>query len=68
MHVFSHHHFHTPPPPRKRGKIAPRTTPLRIGVPPGTVVRKKRGGTVLGELINVGDTLCVARGGRGMLL
>lgn len=50
---------------RKRGKVIPRTPPLRVGVPPGTVVRKKRGGVVLGELINVGDTLCVARGGRG---
>lgn len=52
---------------KKRGKVVPRTPPLRVGVPPGTVVRRKRGGAVLGELINVGDTLCVARGGRGAL-
>lgn len=50
---------------KKRGKVVPRTPPLRVGVPPGTVVRRKRGGAVLGELINVGDTLCVVRGGRG---
>ena len=30
---------------------------LRIGVPPGTVVKKKKGGQLLGELINPGVRL-----------
>ena len=45
----------------------PRTQPLRIGVPLGTVVKRKRGGTLLGELTAAGQTLVVARGGKGGL-
>lgn len=33
----------------------------------GTVVKRKRGGALLGELMNPGDTLLVARGGKGGL-
>ncbi len=53
---------------RRRGKqAAPRTQPLRIGVPMGTVVKRKRGGALLGELTNPGEILLVARGGKGGL-
>ena len=45
----------------------PRTQPLRIGVPLGTVVKRKRGGALLGELTAAGQTLVVARGGNGGL-
>ncbi|EIE18459.1 GTP-binding protein Obg/CgtA [Coccomyxa subellipsoidea C-169] len=54
--------------PRRRGKqAAQRTQPLRIGVPMGTVVKRKRGGALLGELTNPGEILLVARGGKGGL-
>jgi hypothetical protein len=33
----------------------------------GTVVKRKRGGALLGELTNPGQTLLVARGGKGGL-
>jgi GTP-binding protein len=36
-----------------------------LPVPPGTVVRNADTGAELGELLNPGDTLLVARGGRG---
>ena len=36
-----------------------------LPVPPGTVVRDADTGEELGELIQPGDRLCVARGGRG---
>lgn len=36
-----------------------------LPVPPGTVVRDGAGGEVLGEILRPGDTLLVARGGRG---
>lgn len=52
---------------RGRGKQAPRTAPLKLRVPMGTVVKRKRGGALVGELIRPGDTLLVARGGRGGL-
>lgn len=38
---------------------------LYLPVPPGTVVRVARTEDVLGELLRAGDTLRVARGGRG---
>ncbi len=38
---------------------------VTLPVPAGTVVRDLDTGDVLGELLEVGDTLCVARGGRG---
>lgn len=42
-----------------------KTPALEIPVPPGTVVKKKGSGAFLGELLNPGDRLLVARGGRG---
>ncbi|KAK9842086.1 hypothetical protein WJX81_007789 [Elliptochloris bilobata] len=41
------------------------TPPLRIPVPLGTVVKRRRGGALLGELLRPGQTLVVARGGAG---
>ena len=41
------------------------TPALRIPVPLGTVVKRKRGGALLGELLRPGQTLTVARGGSG---
>jgi len=38
---------------------------LYLPVPPGTVVRDADTGTQLGEVLSGGDTLLVARGGRG---
>eukprot|EP00850_Spirogloea_muscicola_P011475 SM000071S21099 [mRNA] locus=s71:455398:458842:+ [translate_table: standard] len=40
---------------------------LRILVPVGTVVKRKRNGKVLSDLTNHGDEVLVARGGRGGL-
>ncbi|HEX6107746.1 MAG TPA: GTPase ObgE [Gemmatimonadales bacterium] len=36
-----------------------------LPVPPGTVVRDAATGALLGEILHAGDTLLVARGGRG---
>jgi GTP-binding protein len=47
---------------RSRGKSAPA---LIVPVPPGTVVRDADTGDLLGDLTTPGDTLVVARGGRG---
>jgi GTP-binding protein len=38
---------------------------LYLPVPPGTEVRDADSGTLLGEVLKAGDTLLVARGGRG---
>jgi GTP-binding protein len=38
---------------------------LELAVPPGTVVRDTSTGELLGELVEPGDRLVVARGGRG---
>eukprot|EP00252_Welwitschia_mirabilis_P003415 TRINITY_DN13490_c0_g1_i1.p1 TRINITY_DN13490_c0_g1~~TRINITY_DN13490_c0_g1_i1.p1 ORF type:complete len:499 (-),score=113.88 TRINITY_DN13490_c0_g1_i1:145-1641(-) len=38
---------------------------LRIPVPVGTVVKRKRGGKLLADLAHAGDEILVARGGRG---
>jgi GTP-binding protein len=38
---------------------------LRLPVPPGTIVRDAETGERLGELLEAGDELIVARGGRG---
>lgn len=51
----------------ERMRVAPDAKPLRIPVPPGTVVRRKRTGTLLGDLTEPGQALLVARGGRGGL-
>ncbi len=48
-----------------KGRHAASASELRIRVPPGTVVRYDEGGNVCGELIEDGDELLVARGGRG---
>ena len=47
---------------RSRGRSAPALT---VPVPPGTVVRDADTGDLLGDLTSPGDTLVVARGGRG---
>lgn len=39
--------------------------PLMVAVPPGTVVRDMQSDIVLGDLTEVGQTVVVARGGRG---
>src|SRR4029079_14083054 len=41
------------------------TDDLYLPVPPGTVVRDAETGALLGEVLREGDTLLVARGGRG---
>jgi len=38
---------------------------LYLPVPPGTVIREVAGGRLLGEVLQAGDTLLVAKGGRG---
>lgn len=38
---------------------------LFVSVPPGTTIRDKETGTLLGDLIEQGQTLVVAKGGRG---
>lgn len=38
---------------------------LELGVPPGTVVRDAETGELIGELLEPGERLVVARGGRG---
>mmetsp|Transcript_22537 Transcript_22537/g.62263 ORF Transcript_22537/g.62263 Transcript_22537/m.62263 type:complete len:729 (-) Transcript_22537:171-2357(-) len=43
------------------------TPPFEIPVPPGTVVKRKSNGLLLGDLTNPGDRLVVAYGGRGGL-
>ncbi len=47
-----------------KGKHAAKAPDLRIRAPPGTVVRDEEG-KFCGELIEDGDELLVARGGRG---
>jgi len=50
---------------RGSGKQGRRGEDLYIDVPPGCVVRDKTNGEVLGDLTEPGQTLVVARGGRG---
>lgn len=53
----------------KHGKGATKTgassPDLYLPVPPGTVIRDAGTGEVIGEVLEAGDTLRVARGGRG---
>jgi GTPase involved in cell partitioning and DNA repair len=48
-----------------RSRVAPEQEDLYIDVPPGTVVRRKRSGAVLGDLTEHGQTLLLAAGGAG---
>ena len=50
-----------------RSRIAPKQEDLYIDVPPGTVVRRKRSGELLGDMTKHGQTLLVAEGGPGGL-
>jgi len=52
-------------PKRNRDIKKARTPPLEVRVPPGTVVRRKGSGATVGELLQPGERLVVARGGRG---
>ena len=54
-------------PGRERIRVAPDQEDLYIDVPPGTVVRRKRSGELLGDLTKHGQTLLVAEGGAGGL-
>ena len=42
-----------------------RAPPCIIPVPPGTVIKRKGSGRLVGELLGAGDELTVAKGGRG---
>jgi GTPase involved in cell partitioning and DNA repair len=50
-----------------RTRIAPTQEDLYIDVPPGTVVRRKRSGELLGDMTKHGQTLLIAEGGAGGL-
>jgi hypothetical protein len=54
-------------PGRERNRMAPDQEDVYIDVPPGTVVRRKRSGELLGDLTKHGMTLLVAEGGMGGL-
>lgn len=54
-------------PGRERHRVAPPQDDVYIDVPPGTVVRRKRSGELLGDLTKHGMTLLVAEGGGGGL-
>ncbi len=41
------------------------TPDLYMPVPPGTIIRDAESGALIGEVVQPGDTLLVARGGRG---
>ncbi|KAG2432607.1 hypothetical protein HXX76_008947 [Chlamydomonas incerta] len=52
--------------PKRNADIKKAKTPaLEIPVPPGTVVKRKGTGALLGELLQPGQRLVVARGGAG---
>ncbi|HUR96315.1 MAG TPA: GTPase ObgE [Gemmatimonadales bacterium] len=46
-------------------KTGASTDDIYLPVPPGTVIRDAESGALLGEVLREGDTLLVARGGRG---
>ena len=50
---------------RPRYRRAPDAPDLRLSVPPGTVVRRKRSGAALADLVQPGQEALVAKGGRG---
>lgn len=50
---------------RERHRVAPDQEHMYIPVPPGTVVRRKRTGELLGDMTKHGQTLLVAEGGGG---
>ena len=52
---------------RERIRVAPDQEDLYVDVPPGTVVRRKRSGELLGDMTKHGQTLLVAEGGAGGL-
>lgn len=52
---------------RPRYRKAPRGEALRLPVPPGTLVRRRRNKQVLADLISPGQEVTVARGGTGGL-
>lgn len=51
--------------PKTQAKQSWVSPPLRIPVPPGTVVKKKRGGLPIADLMHPGESVVVARGGKG---
>ncbi len=58
------HYTRLPQNGQGKGRHAARASDLRIKVPPGTVVRDEKG-ALYGELVQDGDELLVAKGGRG---
>ena len=50
-----------------RTRIAPKQDDVYIDVPPGTVVRRKRSGELLGDMTKHGQVLLIAQGGAGGL-
>lgn len=38
---------------------------LVLEVPPGTIIRDRESGTILGDLVKIGETITIAHGGRG---
>ncbi|WIA30129.1 hypothetical protein OEZ86_000222 [Tetradesmus obliquus] len=52
--------------PKRNSKLKKAMTPpLQIPVPPGTVVKRKSTGQLLGEVVQPGDRILVAKGGKG---
>eukprot|EP01023_Acetabularia_acetabulum_P014595 TRINITY_DN1712_c0_g2_i1.p1 TRINITY_DN1712_c0_g2~~TRINITY_DN1712_c0_g2_i1.p1 ORF type:complete len:489 (+),score=104.22 TRINITY_DN1712_c0_g2_i1:42-1508(+) len=50
---------------RSRKKVRKKASALKISVPPGTVVKRKRGSHLIAELTQVRQSVIVAQGGRG---